>query len=161
MLSDVYDAHISRVYLSKGKCQGNNPCCSHHPLYHSAAYHTIFSMSLLFEGWLQLYKGRPYKASPTMNSADLFVYKSCASLGPLSTSDFVTAEVQLSPSGSSVEQKVLHVHGCFCVITHVDGSIILQINIQHFVIMENMNPLDRNVPRGLCSSVTVTGGKGA
>ena len=114
-------------------------------------------MSSLFEGWLQLYKGRPYEASPTVNSADVFVYESCASLGPLSASDFIAAEVRLSPSGLSVEQKVLHVHGRFCVITRTDGSIILQIDIHRFVIMENMNPLDRDVPEGLCSSVTVQG----
>ena len=114
-------------------------------------------MSSLFEGWLQLYKGRRHEASPTVKSADLFVYESCASLGPLSASDFIAAEVRLLPSGSSVQQKVLHVHGRFCVLTRADGSIILQIDIQRFVIMENMNPLDSDVPGGLCSSVTVQG----
>lgn len=44
MFLDVYDAGISSVYLSKGNHWGDNPCCSYHPLYLSAAYHTILSL---------------------------------------------------------------------------------------------------------------------
>ena len=120
-------------------------------------------MTSLFEGWLQLYNGRPHDAPPIADSPQrepevrLYVYDSYAPLGPISAADFLKAEVRLSPSDSRIDRKLLHVHGRFCVVTHADRYPFLQMEIKRFVVMENMNPLGDDIPGELCSSVIVQG----
>ena len=122
-------------------------------------------MSLLIEGWFQLMNGHPFvddlpdaTTTPRKTRSYLSIYDSCATLGPISSEDFVQCELRLFPGNNLLDDKVVHVHGQFSIIASADEDQPhkLQIEVHRFVIT-NMNPTDEATPDDLYTSVTLSG----
>jgi len=84
-------------------------------------------MASLIEGWLQPVNGRPFvdnssdaTTSPRKAKSYLTVYNSYAALGFISSKVFMDCELRLFLGGQTIEQKVIHIHGRFSVVTTVD-----------------------------------------
>ena len=125
----------------------------------------LITMSSLIEGWFQLMNGHPFvddlpdaTTTPQKTRSYLSVYNSCATLGPISSEDFVQCELHLFPGNHLLDDKVVHVHGQFSIIASADEDQPhkLQIEVHRFVIT-NMNPTDKATPDDLYTSVTLSG----
>jgi hypothetical protein len=124
-----------------------------------------FYMASLIEGWFQLANSCPFidnfpdtTTSPCRNKSYLSLYNSCAILGSISSKVFVECELQLFPGNHSLEQKVVHAHGWFSVITPAnEDKPHLQVEIHRFVIMDMIDPSSADTPEGLRTSVALSG----
>jgi hypothetical protein len=125
-----------------------------------------FYMASLIEGWFQLANSRPFvdnfpdttTSSPRKNKSYLSLYDSCAILGSISSEVFVECELRLFPGNHALEQKVVHAHGRFSVITPAnEDKPRLQVEIHRFVVMDMIDPSSADTPEGLRTSVALSG----
>ena len=130
----------------------------------------LSQMTSLIEGWFEPINAQPYvnnspdkKASSRKDKSYLTVYDACAALGSLSSGNFVDCEIRLWPGNQILEQKIIHAHGRFSIITAPgDDDPCLQIEVYRFVVMHaddsspDPTPLEVRTSVTLCGQVTST-----
>jgi len=145
-------------------------CLLHSPIFALR----LSQMTSLIEGWFEPVNGRPYvDDSPEKGSSSrkdksyLIVYDACAALGSLSSGVFADCEIRLWPGNQTLEEKVIHIHGRFSIVT-VPGEDdpCLKVDVHHFVVMHandsathpssDPTPLEVRTSVTLCGQVTST-----
>jgi len=132
----------------------------------------LSQMTSLIEGWFEPVNGRPYVddslekgSSSRKDKSYLIVYDACAALGSLSSGVFADCEIWLWPGNQMLEEKVIHIHGRFSVVTAPgEDDPCLKVDVHHFVVMHandsathpnpDPTPLEVRTSVTLCGQVT-------
>ena len=113
-------------------------------------------MTSLIEGWFLPVDERPY-IDDTGKKSYLTVFDACASLGSIATGVFMVAELRLYLGGQSIQDKVIHAHGRFCVVSPPGEEPMLLVEVHRFDIMNAPDPVNDKTPDTICTSVTICG----
>ena len=128
----------------------------------------LSQMTSLIEGWFEPVNGRPYVddspekgPSSRKDKSYLIVYDACAALGSLSSGVFADCEIRLWPGNQTLEDKVIHIHGRFSIVTAPgEDDPCLKVDVHHFVIMhanDSATPNSDPTPLDVRASVTLCG----